>query len=149
MCIRDRCYSERREPYFRVTVTDWFGGRGHDFDCLSEAANASGGMLVIATSIPDAREWAQWKGRTARQDRPGQYFVVLCEEDEPFASEPGLAAKLRMQPADAIIKELLDRKDHAIAEALQSFEAQQAAPLPPPPPPLPPPPPPPLLLLIR
>ena len=48
-------------------------------------------MLVIATSIPDAREWAQWKGRTARQDRPGQYLVVLSAEDEPFASEPGLA----------------------------------------------------------
>ena len=67
-----RCYSDTREAYFRVTVTDWFGGRGHDFDCLSEHANSAGGMLVIATSIPDAREWAQWKGRTARQDRPGQ-----------------------------------------------------------------------------
>eukprot|EP00966_Prymnesium_polylepis_P215164 4983232-Prymnesium_polylepis.1 len=29
-------------------------------------------MLVIATSIPDEREWIQWRGRTARQDRPGQ-----------------------------------------------------------------------------
>jgi hypothetical protein len=48
-------------------------------------------MLVVATSIPDAREWAQWRGRTARQDRPGQYLVVLSAEDEPFASEPGLA----------------------------------------------------------
>jgi len=121
-----RCYNERREPYFRVTVTDWFGGRGHDFDCLNEKANENGGMLVIATTIPDAREWAQWKGRTARQDRPGQYFVVLCEEDEPFASERGLAASMRNQGKDAIIKDLLDRKDHAIAEALQSFEAQQA-----------------------
>jgi len=24
-------------------------------------------MLVIATSVPDEREWIQWKGRTARQ----------------------------------------------------------------------------------
>ena len=44
-----------------------FCGHGHDFDCLDERAKAEGGMLVIATSIPDAREWAQWKGRTARQ----------------------------------------------------------------------------------
>ena len=44
-----------------------FCGHGHDFDCLDELANAEGGMLVIATSILDAREWAQWKGRTARQ----------------------------------------------------------------------------------
>lgn len=62
-----RCYSETREAYFQITVTDWFGGRGHDFDCLDEGANHSGGMLVIATTVPDAREWAQWKGRTARQ----------------------------------------------------------------------------------
>ena len=50
-----------------------FCGHGHDFDCLDERANAEGGMLVIATSILDAREWAQWKGRTARQVIP---FVV-------------------------------------------------------------------------
>ena len=159
-----RCYSETREPYFRVTVTDWFGGRGHDFDCLSEQvlhtrprvpphhacarmlppsgadaprpsphvyadvaqANENGGMLVIATTIPDAREWAQWKGRTARQDRPGQYLVVLSADDEPFCNEPGLAASLRQLPPDAIINELLRRKDVVTAEALGSFEAQQA-----------------------
>ena len=68
-----RCFSKARTPYFRITVTDWFGGRGHDFDCMDEGANAHGGMLVIATDVPDAREWIQWKGRTARQDRPGPY----------------------------------------------------------------------------
>ena len=62
-----RCFSKARTPYFRITVTDWFGGRGHDFDCMDEGANAHGGMLVIATDVPDAREWIQWKGRTARQ----------------------------------------------------------------------------------
>eukprot|EP00966_Prymnesium_polylepis_P115373 2666754-Prymnesium_polylepis.1 len=77
-----RCYSEKREAYFKVTVTDWFGGRGHDFDCMDEGGNKAGGMLVIATAMPDAREWAQWKGRTARQDRPGQYFVYLSSEEE-------------------------------------------------------------------
>ena len=61
-----------------------FGGRGHDYDCMDEGANANGGMLVIATSMPDAREWAQWKGRTARQDRPGQFYVVLSEKGAPF-----------------------------------------------------------------
>ena len=103
-----------------------FGGRGHDFDRLDERANAEGGMLVIATSIPDAREWAQWKGRTARQDRPGQYLVVLSAEDEPFASEPGLAEALSALPADEIIAELLRRKDAGIAASLASFEAEQA-----------------------
>ena len=103
-----------------------FGGRGHDFDCLDERANAEGGLLVIATSIPDAREWAQWKGRTARQDRPGQYLVVLSAEDEPFASEPGLAEALSALPPDEIIAELLRRKDAGIAASLASFEAEQA-----------------------
>ena len=63
----------------RVTATDRFGGRGHDFQVVDKEANANGGMLVIATSIPDEREWIQWKGRTARQDRPGQFYVILNE----------------------------------------------------------------------
>ncbi|KAL1522513.1 hypothetical protein AB1Y20_017500 [Prymnesium parvum] len=121
-----RCYSDKREPYFQITVTDWFGGRGHDFDCMDEAANHAGGMLVIATAVPDAREWAQWKGRTARQDRPGQYFVVLSAEEEPFKSVPGLAASLRQFPPDKIIDELLRRKDLVTAEALVGFEKEQA-----------------------
>ena len=55
------------QPQARALTLARFGGRGHDFDRLDERANAEGGMLVIATSIPDAREWAQWKWRTARQ----------------------------------------------------------------------------------
>ena len=121
-----RCYTQGRRSYFPVTLTDGFGGRGHDFDCMDEKANAEGGMLVIATSVPDAREWAQWKGRTARQDRPGQFLVVLSAEDEPFASEAGLAQQLGARPPDEIVSELLRRKDAGIARALSSFEAQQA-----------------------
>jgi hypothetical protein len=121
-----RCYTDSRQPYFRVTVTDWFGGRGHDFDCMDERANAAGGMLVIATSIPDAREWIQWKGRTARQDRPGQYLVVLSEKEEPFRSVPGLGEQLKPLSPDGKIEALLTRKDEAIRESLASFEAQQA-----------------------
>ena len=41
---------------------------------MDKDANANGGMLVIATSVPDEREWIQWRGRTARQDRPGQCY---------------------------------------------------------------------------
>ena len=68
----------------RVTVTDRFGGRGHDFRVVDKEANLNGGMLVIATSIPDEREWIQWRGRTARQDRPGQYYVILNTKGRPF-----------------------------------------------------------------
>ena len=61
-----------------------FGGRGHDYQVLDKEANANGGMLGIATSIPDEREWIQWKGRTARQDRPGQFYVIMDETQKPF-----------------------------------------------------------------
>jgi len=55
-----------------------------------------------------------------------RYLVCLCAEDEPFCTEPGLAASLRDQPPDQIIEALLKRKDAVTAEALDSFEAQQA-----------------------
>ena len=62
-------------------MTDLFGGRGHDFIVMDEMADKHGGMLVIATSIPDEREWTQWKRRTARQDKSGQYMVILRSDD--------------------------------------------------------------------
>ena len=56
--------------------------------------------------------------RTARQDRPGQYYVYLSAEEDPFANEPALAPSLRGRPPDAIIEELLKRKDESTAQAL-------------------------------
>ena len=70
------------------SVTDNYGGRGHDIDCRDEDANLNGGMIVIATSIPETREWIQWKGRTARHARPGPYLAVLPQQAEPSAPEP-------------------------------------------------------------
>lgn len=60
------------------------------------------------------------------QDRPGQYFVFLSAEEEPFASEPGLAASMRQLGSDQIIEELLRRKDRVTADALVGFEKEQA-----------------------
>eukprot|EP00964_Phaeocystis_antarctica_P159728 scaffold130901_cov39-Phaeocystis_antarctica.AAC.1 len=56
-------------------------------------------MLVIATSVPDEREWIQWKGRTARQDRPGQYHVVLNTRAKPFEGNKELLKKVRSAPS--------------------------------------------------
>ena len=129
----------------RVTVTDKFGGRGHDFQVVDKESNANGGMLVIATSIPDEREWIQWKGRTARQDRPGQFYVILDETATPF-KEPnhkGLAAKIKkmaaappkppakdgteaIKPQDTCVELLLDVADEGIGERLKKFEGEQA-----------------------
>ena len=104
----------------RVTVTDRFGGRGHDFRVVDKEANANGGMLVIATSIPDEREWIQWKGRTARQDRPGQFHVVLNTKAKPFDGNKELVKKVR----GATIKEgeLKGEPDHDLrAEPLVEY----------------------------
>ena len=126
----------------RVTVTDKFGGRGHDFQVVDKEANANGGMLVIATSIPDEREWIQWKGRTARQDRPGQYFVILDERQKPFSDPKHKKLKERLKklapsgepkgmPASsaeetAKVELLLDISDEGIGEKLKGFELEQA-----------------------
>ena len=75
---------------FRITLTDKFGGRGHDFPS-NDDSNENGGMIVIATSVPDEREWIQWKGRTARQDKPGQVMIILCKEDWPWDNSAALA----------------------------------------------------------
>jgi hypothetical protein len=114
----------------RVTVTDRFGGRGHDFQVVDGESNANGGMLVIATSIPDEREWIQWRGRTARQDRPGQFYVILNREAKPFdePSQKRLAARIEKTSSDdARIELMLDVADEGIGERLKAFEGEQAS----------------------
>jgi superfamily II DNA/RNA helicase len=121
----------------RVTVTDKFGGRGHDFQVVDKEANANGGMLVIATSIPDEREWIQWKGRTARQDRPGQFYVILAQDNKVFTNNKELLNKvkkakhesgdLKGQPDhDARIEVLLDAADEGIGSKLKEYGGEQA-----------------------
>ena len=111
-----------------VTVTDRFGGRGHDFQIVDKESNANGGMLVVATSIPDEREWIQWKGRTARQDRPGQFYVVLDRRGAPFdqPKHKGLLSKLPKLSEDAKIEALLDVADEGIGDKLKEYEQEQA-----------------------
>jgi len=122
----------------RVTITDRFGGRGHDFQVVDKEANANGGMLVIATSIPDEREWIQWKGRTARQDRPGQFYVILDTKAKPFSAKKDLLAKVKAakhtagekkgEPDhDVRVELLLDCADDGIGDKLVAFASEQAA----------------------
>jgi len=127
----------------RVTVTDKFGGRGHDFQVVDKETNANGGMLVIATSIPDEREWIQWKGRTARQDRPGHFYVVLDETQKPFNDPKHKKLKERLKkaappssprgstqdanPEDFKVEMLLEVSDEGIGDKLKAFEGEQAA----------------------
>ncbi|KAL1529282.1 hypothetical protein AB1Y20_000236 [Prymnesium parvum] len=112
--------------HFHITVTDIFGGRGHDFNCNDEYANNNGGMLVIATSIPDTREWIQWKGRTARQDRPGQFYVVMSAQDAMFTDHKTLISDLKGKSDDDQIEFILRLQDEGINEVLSYYQKEQA-----------------------
>jgi hypothetical protein len=66
-----------------VTVSDLFGGRGQDYLVPDQDVDDAGGLLVIAASFPASeREWVQWIGRTARNDRRGRYAVILNRQAE-------------------------------------------------------------------
>ena len=70
--------SNSGDGWYPITVTEPFGGRGFDFMISDEDVDNAGGLAVIMTSIPNSeREWTQWIGRTARNDRKGQYLLVL------------------------------------------------------------------------
>ncbi len=90
---------------WRITVTSVLGGRGHDYKCIDEQVDTDGGLLVIMTCMPQSdREWVQWKGRTARSDRAGQYAVILSEEDEFLTANAGLIkASILPDPGGAAV----------------------------------------------
>ena len=99
---------------------------------VDKEANANGGMLVIATSVPDEREWIQWKGRTARQDRPGQFYVILDKKSKAL-QKPGLLSKVQgakkggAPDHDARIEYMLDNADDGIGDKLVAFASEQAS----------------------
>eukprot|EP00930_Biecheleria_cincta_P072952 TRINITY_DN602_c0_g1_i1.p1 TRINITY_DN602_c0_g1~~TRINITY_DN602_c0_g1_i1.p1 ORF type:complete len:1742 (+),score=362.01 TRINITY_DN602_c0_g1_i1:541-5226(+) len=67
---------------WRITVTDGSGGRGTDYKIFDSEADKLGGLLLIVMRVPlSSREWTQYQGRTARQDRRGQMCAVLCSQD--------------------------------------------------------------------
>jgi hypothetical protein len=118
---------------WRVTVTDYFGGRGHDYRVQDEEVNEAGGLLVIMMTIPESeREFVQWRGRTARNDRRGQFAVLLNGAEEPVSSnasdvekhkskEPGAAASVH----DAgLIETLLAARDKVKRTELEGLSAK-------------------------
>merc|ERR1711975_205771 len=47
-------------------------------------ADRNGGLaLILLTIPPQQRDLTQWIGRTARQDRRGQWMAVLNQKDYP------------------------------------------------------------------
>lgn len=71
-----------RNKSWRITVTDRRGGRGTDYRVDDSDVDGGGGLLLIPAVVPTSqREWTQFLGRTARQDRRGQFCAVLCAKD--------------------------------------------------------------------
>lgn len=74
--------AEGRNKSWRITVTDRRGGRGTDYRVDDSDVDGAGGLLLIPAVVPTSqREWTQFLGRTARQDRRGQFCAVLCAKD--------------------------------------------------------------------
>lgn len=67
---------------YRIAITDPRGGRGTDYRVSDADADIEGGLLLIIQYIPkQSRDWIQYLGRTARQDRHGQWMAVLNRKD--------------------------------------------------------------------
>jgi hypothetical protein len=100
--------------FYRVTITDYFGGRGHDYICIDNKIDLSGGMLLILTQIPESqREWVQWLGRTARQDKKGQWALILNSEDKP---QSGIHEVDPRSNGDQFIDACFARRDEDMAQ---------------------------------
>ena len=108
---------------WRVTVTDYFGGRGIDYRLSDEDANDAGGLMVIITSIPDSqREWVQWNGRTARQDKNGQISVLLHKEQDLIAKNLDEINEDRVRQDPEIIAPLLEKLDTDVKKKLAKYK---------------------------
>lgn len=110
-----------------VTVADVFGGRGQDYRVADRGVDDAGGLLVVAACFPDTeREWTQWKGRTARNDRAGQYAVLLERADEPVKEDAALLEKhavVGVNHRSSLIADLLERRDVACKEKIANQKA--------------------------
>ena len=70
------------------------------------------------------------RGRTARQDNPGQYYVVLSKSHEPFASDRNyINTFLGLSDMDRIYhptQGMLQKKDFEIKGVLMEYSSSQA-----------------------
>eukprot|EP01048_Picozoa_sp_COSAG05_P040357 COSAG05_NODE_20626_length_278_cov_0.575419_1_plen_87_part_10 len=78
--------------------------------------------MVIITDIPDSqREWVQWIGRTARQDKNGQISVLLNRQDEFLSQNEDLFSSGTKQNPD-VIGDLMSKRNELVQEKLKGFQ---------------------------
>ena len=112
--------------FWPISVVDYEGGRGQDYNILDRGVDRSGGLVVIITEIPvkGEREWVQWKGRTARSDRKGRYAVILSNVSKEALKD----VEGRENVYDVkLVDKLLRGKDLEIEQNLKE-KADDAAP---------------------
>eukprot|EP01047_Picozoa_sp_COSAG01_P066130 COSAG01_NODE_9069_length_2564_cov_4.288021_1_plen_811_part_10 len=113
---------------WRITVTDYYGGRGIDYRLKDDQANAAGGIMLIISHIPETkREWIQWVGRTGRQDRNGQYSVLLNRREQ-FLSTVSEVFDRGPQQSDphGCITTLLEKRNETAKVKLSEYETTLA-----------------------
>jgi hypothetical protein len=99
---------------WRITVTDLFGGRGQDYRVSEKCVDDAGGITVLATGFPPSeREWTQWLGRTARNDRKGQFMLLLDKSSRELSAVTPEMLKKHPVPAGVSIKKLFQPKPAA------------------------------------
>lgn len=102
-----------------LTVATQLAGRGTDIK-LDAAAKASGGLLVLLTTMSESpRVDLQYRGRAGRQGEPGETRLYLSLEDEVL--------RRRADPADlaALDRSFSERGDEAPADAAALLRAIQ------------------------
>merc|ERR1711879_290578 len=98
--------------------TDPSGGRGYDYRVDDPRVDAEGGLLLILEFVPDSkRTWIQFLGRTARQDRKGQYLTVLLTKD--YEQLQGL------QEIEDPTEKILDWKDKELRNKITAMEMEK------------------------
>jgi len=106
---------------FRCTVTDPRGGRGTDYRVDDNVVDERGGLLLIPTMVPTSqRDWVQFLGRTARQDRKGQFCAVLNSADY---NDLSTRFKQSLPPGLEAIKTILRWADMDIADRIKKSAA--------------------------
>jgi len=103
---------------WRISVTTAEGARGQDYRVVDRDVDAAGGLFLIVSWVPwSEREYIQFLGRTARQDHPGQFAVVL---NEKRAEIPQM---LEGSSQEEIIEEMLKVGDKKIQGQLERASA--------------------------
>jgi hypothetical protein len=101
-------------------VTTAAGARGQDYQISDDVVDDNGGLLLVLEYIPDSeREWIQFLGRTARHDHPGQYAVILNQNDYKEA----LGGDMPSEDA-AVEKKVLDHINKITAKKVGDAQEQ-------------------------